>query len=173
MNGKIKLGISSCLLGNNVRYDGSHKLDRVLLDTLSPLVEWVPVCPEVECGLPVPREAMQLMGGLESPRLVAIESRTDHTERLIRWIDKKLLDPSMLSLCGFVLKARSPSCGVHDAVVIVSPDATAPVAGLFAGAILRRFPSLPVEDEERLHDTAARDAFIRKISGHLNPGAAN
>ncbi len=172
MNRKIKLGISSCLLGRNVRYDGGNKLDRFLIDALSSLVEWVPVCPETECGLPVPREAMQLVGHPESPRLVAIESRADHTEKLNRWIDKKLADPAMLNLCGFVFKARSPSCGVRDASIIpASSGAAVPGAGIFAGAVLRRFPDLPVEDEERLHDAAVREAFIEKISARLR--AAN
>ncbi len=165
MNGKIKLGISSCLLGNSVRYDGGHKLDRFLLGTLSPLVEWVPVCPEVECGLPVPREAMQLVGGRESVRLVAIESGIDQTETLMRWVRAKLEDPEVRSLCGFVFKARSPSCGVHDAAIIM-PGAGGAVQGpgLFARAVLRQYAGLPIEDEERLRDQAVRKAFIDAIS---------
>ncbi len=172
MGGKIKLGISSCLLGNRVRYDGGHKFDPFLLDALSPIVECVPVCPEVEAGLPVPREAMQLVGNRESPRLVTIESGVDRTEQLMCWIDKKLAEPAMRNLCGFVFKARSPSCGVRDAIVTVSAGA-ARGAGLFAGAVLRRFPDLAVEDEERLHNSAVREAFIRRISAHLSPRTSN
>ncbi len=167
MDGKIKLGISSCLLGNNVRYDGGHRLDRFLMDTFSPIVEWVPVCPEAESGLPVPREAMQLVGGRESPRLVAIDSRADHTEKLMRWMQVKLAEPDMAGLCGFVFKARSPSCGVRDAIIISFCGAAAKGPGLFAGVVQRRFPGLPVEDEERLRDAAVREAFIEKISAHL------
>ncbi len=173
MRGKIRLGISSCLLGNNVRYDGENKLDLCLKEALGPLVEWVPVCPETESGLPVPREAMQLVGNRESPRLVTVESGVDHTEQLTRWLVGKLAGPAMRNLSGFVFKARSPSCGVRDAVVTVSADATARGAGLFADAVLRRFPDLPVEDEERLHDSAVREAFIRKISAHTSLRTSN
>ncbi len=167
MAGKIRLGISSCLLGNRVRYDGGHKLDPCLVDELGPLVEWVPVCPETECGLSVPREAMQLVGGPESPRLVTIESRVDHTERLTRWMQGKLEEPAIRNLCGFVFKARSPSCGVRDAAVTLSSGASVLCPGLFAAAVLRRFPHLPVEDEEHLRDDAARSVFITKIAARL------
>ncbi len=174
MKEKIKLGISACLLGKSVRYEGGHKLDHLLLATLSPMVEWVPVCPEVECGLPVPREAMQLVGNRESPRLVTIESGVDHTEQMIQWLDKKLGEPVMRNLCGFVFKARSPSCGVRDAsIVLPASGASAQGAGLFAGAVLRCFPDLPVADEEQLHDPAVRNEFIRKISAYQSPKTSN
>ncbi len=173
MREKIKLGISSCLLGNNVRYDGGNRLDLCLKDALGPLVEWLPVCPETESGLPVPREAMQLVGSRESPRLVTIESGVDHTQQLTRWLVEKLAGPAMRDLSGFVFKARSPSCGVRDAVVTFPAGITARGAGLFAGAVLRRFPDLPVEDEERLHDSAVREAFIRKISAYTSLRTSN
>jgi uncharacterized protein YbbK (DUF523 family) len=174
MTKRFIIGISSCLLGNRVRYDGGHKLDLCLRDELGPLVEWMSVCPEVECGLPVPREAMQLVGGKESTRLVATESGIDHTEQLTRWLDEKLAEPAMQNLCGFVFKARSPSCGVRDALIVLSTSgASAQGAGLFAGAVLRRFPDLPVADEEQLHEPAVRDEFIRKISAYKSPKTSN
>src|SRR5512143_1734368 len=105
----IKLGISSCLLGENVRYDGGHKLDHYLRDTLGQFVEWVPVCPEVECGLPVPREAMRLVGDPDAPRLVTRKTGIDHTERMTKWAGRKLAQLERQNLCGFVFKARSPS----------------------------------------------------------------
>ena len=87
---KIKLGISTCLLGENVRYDGGHKLDRFLTDTLGQYVEYVPVCPEVECGLPVPRESMHLEGDPDSPRLVTTRSKQDMTDRMVQWARKRV-----------------------------------------------------------------------------------
>ncbi len=86
----LKLGISSCLLGNNVRYDGGNKLDPYLRQTLGQFIEWVPVCPEAECGLPVPREAMDLVGDPESPRLITRVTGIDHTGRMQQWAKKKL-----------------------------------------------------------------------------------
>ena len=103
---KIRLGISSCLLGERVRYDGGHKHDAYLTDTLGPCVEWVPVCPEVECGLPVPREAMRLEGDPASPRLVVIRTRVDHTERMRAWAQRRVEELAAEGLSGFVFKAN-------------------------------------------------------------------
>ena len=89
---KIKLGISTCLLGENVRYDGGHKLDRFLTDTLGQYVEYVPVCPEVECGLPIPREAMHLEGDPDSPRLVTTRTKQDMTDRMVQWARKRVVE---------------------------------------------------------------------------------
>jgi uncharacterized protein YbgA (DUF1722 family)/uncharacterized protein YbbK (DUF523 family) len=161
---KIKLGISSCLLGEKVRYDGGHKLDHFLTDTLGAYVDWVPVCPEVESGLSVPREAMHLVGDPGAPRLVTIRSGVDHTVRMNRWANKKVTSLAVLDLCGFVFKSRSPSSGLRG-VKIYSPEGM-PVgtgSGLFAKAFQDRFPLLPVEDEGRLHDPALRENFIERI----------
>lgn len=114
MSSKIKLGISSCLLGNNVRFDGGNKLSQDLIDSFGDLVEWVPVCPEVESGLPVPREPMQLVGTESKPRLITLESKIDRTDELSFWLAGKLEQLEQQGLKGFVLKARSPSCGVRD-----------------------------------------------------------
>ena len=161
---KIKLGISSCLLGKKVRYDGGHKLDHFLADTLGAYVDWVPVCPEVESGLSVPREAMHLVGDPEAPRLVTIRSGVDHTSRMRRWANKKVTALAAEDLCGFVFKSRSPSSGMRG-VKIYSPEGM-PVgtgSGIFAKAFQDRFPLLPVEDEGRLHDPALRENFIERI----------
>jgi uncharacterized protein YbgA (DUF1722 family)/uncharacterized protein YbbK (DUF523 family) len=162
--GKIKLGISSCLLGEKVRYDGGHKLDHFLTDTLGVYVDWVPVCPEVESGLPVPREAMHLIGDPVAPRLVTIRSGVDHTNRMRQWANKKVKLLAAEDLCGFVFKSRSPSSGMRG-VKIYSPEGM-PVntgSGIFAKAFQDRFPLLPVEDEGRLHDPALRENFIERI----------
>ena len=111
---KIKLGISSCLLGNSCRYDGAHKLDYYLKDAFGKFVDWIPVCPEVECGLGVPREAMHLVGAPESPRLVTGNSNIDYTEKMLKWAKGKLGQLEKEKLCGFVFKNNSPSCGLNS-----------------------------------------------------------
>ncbi len=161
---KIRLGISSCLMGEKVRYDGGHKLDALLMDRLGPHADFVPVCPEVECGLGVPREPVQLEGDPASPRVVAVDSRTDHTERLVDWARKRVGALESEHLDGFILKCRSPSCGmagleVYDGDGKVSKEGV----GVFARELMRRFPSLPVEEEERLHDPVVLADFMKRI----------
>ncbi len=161
---KIRLGISSCLLGQNVRYDGGHKLDRFLTDTLGRYVEYVPVCPEVEIGLPVPREAMRQIGDPEHPRLVTIRTGLDLTERMEEWAGVRVEELSTEELCGFIFKSRSPSSGmervkVYDAAGMPHMSGV----GLFARAFMERFPLLPVEEEGRLHDPKLRENFIESI----------
>ncbi len=164
MNDKIKVGISTCLLGENVRYDGQHKLDRYLRDTLGGYVQWVPVCPEVECGLPVPRPAMRLVGKPEDPRLMTINSKQDLTGRMKKWIAKRLPELEKENLCGYVFKTKSPSSGMRG-VKIYTEDGMPSYSGsgLFAKAFMEKFPLLPVEDEGRLHDASLRENFIERI----------
>jgi len=161
---RIRLGISSCLLGERVRYDGGHKHDAYLAETLGQFVEWIPVCPEVECGLSVPREAMHLEGDPASPRLVTIRTRVDQTERMLSWARRRVEELARAGLCGFVFKANSPSCGrecvpVYDARGMAQESGV----GLFARALVDRFPILPVEDDLRLHGPALRENFIERI----------
>ncbi len=161
----IRLGISACLLGRPVRYDGGHRLDRYLRDTLGAVVEWIPVCPAVECGLSVPREAMRLVDDNGRIRLVTRHTRTDHTDRLLRWAGQKLDALAGLDLGGFVFKSRSPSSGMSG-VKVYPPEGGVPKktgVGLFAGAFMKRFPFLPVEDDGRLNDPALRENFIERI----------
>ncbi len=164
MQERIKLGISSCLLGAHVRYDAGHKLDRFLADTLGKYVEWVPVCPEVEYGLPVPREPMRLAGDPEAPRLVTTHTGIDHTRGMRQWAEQKLEELAPLGLCGFVFKSKSPSSGMQG-VKVYSPSGRPgrKGRGIFAAAFIERFPLLPVEDEGRLHDPALRENFIERI----------
>jgi len=133
MEDKIKLGISACLLGENVRYDGGHKLDRYLTDTLGEYVGYVPVCPEFECGLGVPRESMRLVGDPDAPRLVTNITKQDHTERLLKWAANRAVALEREDLCGFVFKKNSPSSGMER--VKVYNDKGMPVkkgVGLFS-----------------------------------------
>lgn len=161
---KIKLGISACLLGEKVRYDGQHKLDRFLAGTLSEYVEWIPVCPEVGCGLPVPREAMHLSGDPASPRLVTVRTNIDHTQRMLKWVEAKLKELEREELCGFVFKSKSPSSGMVNVKIYDEngmPSRTG--SGIFAREFMKRFPLLPVEDEGRINDPVLRENFIERI----------
>ena len=164
MFNNIKIGISSCLLGERVRYDGGHKLDHYLRDTLGRFVEWVPVCPEVESGLPVPREAMRLAGDPAAPRLVSRKTGVDHMDPRLQWTKKKLAELENQDLSGFVFKSRSPSCGMQGVKVYSASGAAGHKgAGFFAKAFMGRFPLLPMEDEGRLQDPGIRENFIERV----------
>jgi uncharacterized protein YbgA (DUF1722 family)/uncharacterized protein YbbK (DUF523 family) len=161
---KITLGISSCLLGNPLRYDGGHKLDSFLAGTLSQYVDWVPVCPEAACGLGIPREIMALEGDPGSPRLKTVWTGIDHTARIRRWIKDELKVLTEIDVSGFVFKARSPSCGLRDTKVFDAKCRVRSIgSGLFAKAIMDAFPLLPLEDEGRMHDTGLRENFIERV----------
>ena len=161
---KIKTGISSCLLGNKVRYDGGHKWDHYITETLGQYLDWVPVCPEVECSLPVPREAMRLVGTPDSPRLVTIKTGIDHTERMMKWAENKLNDLEKENLSGFIFKSRSPSSGIGG-VKVYTPSGMPSQrgTGIFGNAFLQRFPLIPAIDDGRLHDPCLRDNFIERV----------
>jgi uncharacterized protein YbgA (DUF1722 family)/uncharacterized protein YbbK (DUF523 family) len=161
---KVKVGVSSCLLGENVRYDGGHKHDRFITETLGAYFEWVPVCPEVEYGLPVPRESMHLVGDPSSPRLVTIKTGIDHTEGMLRWSEKKLKQLEKEDLCGFIFKGRSPSSGIYGIkVYTLSGMPGGKAEGIFGGAFKRSFPLVPIIDDGRLHDPDLRENFIEKV----------
>jgi uncharacterized protein YbgA (DUF1722 family)/uncharacterized protein YbbK (DUF523 family) len=161
---KIRLGISSCLLGNNVRYDGGHKLDRFLTDTLGKYVDYIPVCPEVECGLSIPRPSMRLEGNPDAPRLIVTSTREDLTERMETWAKIRVAELEKEDLCGYIFKSDSPSSGMER--VKVYNEKSMPVkngVGMFAAMFMKHFPLLPVEDEGRLHDPGLRENFIERI----------
>ena len=161
---KIRLGISSCLLGEKVRYDGGQKLDHFITETLGKFVEFVPVCPEVECGLGIPREAMHLSSSPEGPRLVTIRTQVDHTERMRAWAQKRVVELEQEDLCGFIYKSDSPSSGM-ERVKIYSGKGMADKTGvgLFAQEFMQHFPLLPVEEEGRLHDPGLRENFLESL----------
>ena len=159
-----RIGISACLLGERVRYDGQHRLDHFLSDTFGRFVEWVPVCPEVECGLPVPRDPMHLEGDPASPRLVVTKTGRDLTARMTRWATRRVKELAREDLCGFVFKSKSPSSGMARVEVFDRHGMPHKVGvGLFARAFIGRFPLLPVEDEGRLSDPRLRENFIERI----------
>jgi uncharacterized protein YbgA (DUF1722 family)/uncharacterized protein YbbK (DUF523 family) len=161
---KLRLGISTCLLGLPVRYDGGHKLDHYLRDTLGRYVEFVPVCPEVECGFGVPREAVRLVGDPEKPELITVRSQADLTERMTTWAARRVAELEEEHLCGFIFKSGSPSSGMERVKVYNEKGVGVKKGvGLFARAFMDHFPGLPVEEEGRLHDPVLRENFIERI----------
>ncbi len=164
MDGMIKMGVSACLLGEKVRYDGGHQWDRYLTGTLGQYFEFVPVCPEVEIGLPVPREALRLVGEAERPRLLTSRSGQDLTERMETWAAQRVLDLEPEGLCGFIFKGRSPSSGMAR-VKLYEPSGipSQKGVGLFARIFMQHFPLLPVEEDGRLHDPKLRENFIECV----------
>lgn len=164
MEHRIRLGISACLLGKQVRYDGQHKRDRYLTDTLGQYMEYVPVCPEVECGLGVPREPLRLVGAPAAPRLVTVKTGVDLTERMITWANRRVRELEDEDLCGFIFKRASPSSGMER--VKVYSDKGVPTKsgiGVFARVFMEHFPLLPAEEEGRLHDVVLRENFIERV----------
>lgn len=164
MESPIKIGVSSCLLGNNVRYNGGHAHDRFITGTLGEFVEFVPVCPEVECGLGIPRLTMHLKGDVDNPRLVTTKTGEDHTERMVSWAKKRLEELANENLCGFIFKKNSPSSGMARVKVFNDkgqPDNKG--SGIFAGMFMRRFPLIPVEEDGRLNDPILRENFIEQM----------
>ena len=159
-----RLGISTCLLGEHVRYDGGHRRDAFLVDTLGRFVEWVPVCPEVECGLPTPREAMRLVGDPQNPKLVTQKTGIDQTDRMQRWAKKRLTELDREDLDGYVFKANSPSSGMERVKVYDANGVPRKIGvGIWARAFKDHFPLLPTEEEGRLHDPDIRENFIERV----------
>ncbi len=163
MRDGIRIGVSTCLLGERVRYDGEQKLDRVVRDILGAIFQLVPVCPEFELGLGVPREPIGLFGDPARPRLVGLDSGTDLTERMEAWCKAKVEQLAAAGLHGFVLKARSPSCGVRGVMVAAEDGGEVPGSGLFALALAALLPELPTEEDEALHDPELREDFIQRV----------
>jgi uncharacterized protein YbgA (DUF1722 family)/uncharacterized protein YbbK (DUF523 family) len=164
MKPPIRIGISACLLGEAVRFDGGHKRDAFLTGTFGRFVEWVPVCPEVECGFGTPREPMRLVRSGSGVRLITVKTGVDLTNQLDGYSSERVAALASENLSGYVLKKDSPSCGlervkVYDANKV--PDKTG--RGVFAARLLERFPDLPVEEEGRLSDPRLRENFVERV----------
>jgi len=163
-NAKIQIGVSSCLLGEPVRWNGGHKRDRYVTDILGEFFEWVPVCPEVEVGMGTPRETVQLQGNLKAPKMVGTQTGQDWTAAMRKVSAQRVKELDRMDLCGFIFKAQSPSCGMSRIKIYKN---AAPVAhngsGLFAAAFMKQCPLVPVEEEGRLCDAKLRDNFIVRI----------
>jgi uncharacterized protein YbgA (DUF1722 family)/uncharacterized protein YbbK (DUF523 family) len=162
--GKIPIGISTCLLGENVRYNGGHALDRFLRDTLGKYVHYVPVCPEVECGFGIPRETFRLEGDPKQPRLVTSHTGLDHTDRMETWARKRAAELEVEDICGFIFKSDSPSSGMERVKVYDEKGVPRKIGvGVFARIFMEHFPLTPVEEDGRLHDPILRENFIERI----------
>lgn len=160
---KPKIGVSSCLLGEKVRYDGGHKLEPFITDTLGRSFTLVGVCPETGCGLPIPRDAMRLEGDPVAPSLVVIRTGQDLTAPMQDFCRKEISRLAGLALSGFIFKARSPSCGLCRVEVFNEGVSAATGRGLFAEAMVRQFPLMPMEEEETLRLEAVRESFIQRV----------
>jgi uncharacterized protein YbgA (DUF1722 family)/uncharacterized protein YbbK (DUF523 family) len=162
--GPIRIGISSCLLGEAVRFDGGHKRDAFLTGTFGTLVEWVPVCPEVECGLGTPRPSMRLVRTEDGVRLLTVKTAVDLTDQMERYAQQRVAQLASEDLCGYVLKKDSPSCGLER--VKIYGEHKLPVKsgrGIFAARLVERLPFLPVEEEGRLSDPRLRENFVERV----------
>jgi len=163
----VRIGISSCLLGDEVRFDGGHKRDAPLLEAFAPHVEWVRVCPEVEIGMGVPREPVRLLQSGGDLRMIAVHTGTDHTEAMRAFAARRVQALAAMDLRGYVLKSDSPSCGLHGVKVFdVNGGDAEPIrrgTGLFAAALTSAFPDLPIAEERQLADPASRASFLDRV----------
>jgi uncharacterized protein YbgA (DUF1722 family)/uncharacterized protein YbbK (DUF523 family) len=165
LDDEIKIGVSSCLLGEKVRWDGDHKQDRYVLDVLGSCFDCVSICPEVDAGMSVPRETVALYGTLEKQKMITKGSRTDWTKKMARFKKDRICELRKENICGYVFKSDSPSCGVRK-VPIYSEISIRRVRygpGMFASSFIKAFPLVPVEDEGRLHDPIIRENFIVRV----------
>jgi uncharacterized protein YbgA (DUF1722 family)/uncharacterized protein YbbK (DUF523 family) len=187
---RVRVGVSACLLGEQVRFDGGHKRDRFLTEILGPHVEWVPVCPEVEMGLGTPRETLRLVDDRGKTRLITTRTGEDHTDGMEAWAKRRLATLGQDNLDGYVLKSKSPSCGIERVKVYRAERGQAagrrqaqPLPstddrrnddgafvrlgrGLFAAALVESLPVLPIEEEGRLMDPVLRENFIERLFAH-------
>ncbi len=164
MDPEIRIGISACLLGQLVRFDGGHKRDDFLTQTLGPHVEWVPVCPEDEVGMGTPREAVRLVAAGDGVAMVGVNSGKDWTQAMQAYARQRVPLLRGEALHGFVFKKDSPSCGLYR--VKIYRDEGAPSRsgrGLFAQELTAQFPLLPVEEEGRLRDPGLREHFLDRV----------
>jgi uncharacterized protein YbbK (DUF523 family)/uncharacterized protein YbgA (DUF1722 family) len=163
---KLRVGISACLLGQEVRYNGGHKRDAFLTDTLGRYVEWVAVCPEVEVGMGTPRPPIRLERRGEEIRLVMPSTGEDYTDAMRSWAERRVSALAAMDLDGYVLKKDSPSCGMERVKVYQGEAAAKDGRGLFAETLIARLPDLPVEEEGRLNDPLLRENFIARMFVH-------
>src|SRR5688572_283085 len=160
----VRIGISACLLGEEVRFDGGHKRNSFLTEILGPHVQWVPVCPEVEVGMGTPREPVRLFRSGSELRMVTVHTGHDYTEAMNRWAEERVRQLDREDLCGYVLKKDSPSCGMEGVKVYGRSDVPERAGrGLFAQVLMTHMPWLPVEEEARLTDPRLRENFLERI----------
>ena len=159
-----RVGVSACLLGDEVRYDGGHKRNAFLVERLGSLVDWVRVCPEVEVGMGTPRETVRLVRLGDRIRMVTTDTAIDHTDVMHAWANARVDALARENLAGYVLKKDSPSCGMDRVRVYdVNGAVVGDDRGMFADVLIRRFPDLPVEDEGRLASPSVQERFIARV----------
>ena len=160
---KPKVGVSRCLLGDAVRYDGRSKPDIIVIEELSEIFELVAVCPEVEAGLPVPRPPVQLSGSIDKPRITGRnDPQLDITDMMQAYCQRRTAQ--LDDLAGFIFKSRSPSCGLNSTPVFIDGRRTSDTGrGVFARTLCQALPQLAVIEETALHDSARRHAFIQSV----------
>jgi len=162
----VRIGISACILGQEVRFNGGHKLNGFIRDTFGQFVDFVPICPEVDIGLGVPRETLRLVKNPSGIRLVAPKSEADHTKKMKVYAKNKAAELATQDLCGFIVQKGSPSCGMERVKIYPPRAGVAPAKngrGLFTAALMERLPFLPVEEDGRLNDPALRENFVERV----------
>lgn len=161
---RIPIGISSCLLGEKVRYNGEDKYDAFIVERIRDYLDVISVCPEVQSGLPIPREPMVLKGTVRSPRLVALESGFDYTGIIEKWAKEKIKMLEKEGICGFIFKSDSPSCGLKEVKIrLPSEKEEKRAKGIFAKLFVEYFSDLPVAEEVDLHSVHRLNNFIQKV----------
>ena len=172
----IRLGVSACLLGEPVRYDGGHKRNAAIVELLGSRFSWVPVCPEMEIGLGVPREPVRLMGDPHAPRMLGAISSRDLTREMSAYARRRARELAALDIAGYVLKSASPSCGLRDVPVWSGGDgatgASRPGRGLFAAALAAAWPALPIVEEGDLAQPAERETFVARVLAYAERSRA-
>ena len=159
----LRIGVSSCVIGEEVRWNGGHSRQRYLTDMLGPFVEYVPVCPEVEVGMGVPRPTVRLVREGETIRMIDPKNEVDWTSSMNRLSRSRASDLAGEDLSGFVLKKDSPTCGVFRVRIYTDTGVERNGRGLFADALIQRMPNLPIEEEGRLNDARIRENFVERI----------
>ena len=159
----VRIGISSCLLGERVRYDGGHKRNDYLTDVVSRFVEWVPVCPEAESGMGIPREPIQLTQ-LGDDILVLTKDGVDYTEVVDKFAEQRIRTLERANLSGYILKSRSPTCGMVQVPIIQPKTITLRKGrGIYANRLIKAFPYLPIEEDIRLQNPRFRENLITRV----------
>ncbi len=173
----VRIGVSACLAGDHVRYDATHRRHDLLFDVFAEDVQWVTVCPEWELGLGAPREMIQLVGHAHQVRLITVETRRDITDTMRHWARARVEELAAAELDGFVLKARSPSCGLAGVKVHAAAGRDALFErsgrGLFAAALVARLPDLPTVEEAALVDAGAVIRFAHRVALHAESRQRN
>ncbi|MGX9416462.1 YbgA family protein [Vibrio sp. RC27] len=164
MENKLLIGVSSCVLGQNVRFDGGHKNNQFVSNELADYCEFIPICPEIGAGLPVPRPTIRLVNIDDSIRLVETKAvENDHTDKLVEFSSRKVGELKQQPLCGYVVCAKSPTCGMERVKVYQDNRADKNGVGLFTQQLQAQMPWLPIEEDGRLNDAILKENFISRI----------